>query len=102
MKSFKEFITEEEIIIPKVHMWGALLRGDYEQARAALFSPYATKEHIDWAIGHKDPDVVVTALQSPHATEEQIIDVMNERSGTWLAAEARFVLYNRNNDESQP
>ena len=74
MKSFKQFITEEkeEIIIPKVHMWAALLSGDYGQIEAALRSPHHTKEHIDWAMKHKEAWVVRAALQSPHHTKEHV------------------------------
>ena len=123
MKSFKQFITEEkeEIIIPKVHMWAALLSGDYGQIEAALRSPHHTKEHIDWAMkhkelwvveaalrsphhtkehvdwamGHDDPDIVGIALKSPHATEEQISDAVNRWSGTWLADRAQRELDRR-------
>ena len=109
MKSFKQFITEEkeEIIIPKVHIWGALLSGDYGQIEAALRSPHHTEEHVDLGIGHRDSYVVTTALHSPHATKEQITDVIEKWSdkpfdyGGWLADEAQRELDRRNNESQQ-
>ena len=88
MKSFKEFITEEkeEIIIPKVHMWAALLSGDHRQIEAALFSPNASKEHIDWAMKHRDSDVVTLALKSRHHTKEHVDLAMKHRDSNVVAA----------------
>ena len=72
MKSFKQFITEEEIIIPKVHMWAALLSDDDEQVRAALRSPNASKEHLDWAMKHGNSWFAFNALRSRHHTKEHV------------------------------
>ncbi len=82
MKSFKEFITEEEeeIIIPKVHIWGALFSGNYWQISAALKSPNFTKEHLDWAIKNKNAWIAEAALKSPHHTKEHIDLAMKNRS----------------------